>query len=107
MDLSRLLLSDSCRLRLLDVGGRAALALVLATTALQTAVGVAHDSLRNAMTSGRWLAVIVLFGAALRFVPIWFGLPFHARPDETVALGLANSVRGDATSIRISSTGPL
>ena len=47
------------------------------------------------MTSGRWLAVIVLFGAALRFVPIWFGLPFaDARPDETVALGLANSVRG-------------
>ena len=47
------------------------------------------------MTSGRWLALIVVFGAALRFVPIWFGLPFpHARPDETVALGLANSVRG-------------
>jgi hypothetical protein len=47
------------------------------------------------MTSGRWLALIVVFGATLRFVPIWFGLPFpHARPDETVALGLANSVRG-------------
>jgi hypothetical protein len=47
------------------------------------------------MRSGRWLAAIVILGAALRFVAIWFGLPYaQARPDETVALGLANSVRG-------------
>ena len=49
-----------------------------------------HASLRDPMTSGRWLAAIVVLGAALRFVPIWFGLPYaQARPDETVALGLA------------------
>ena len=46
------------------------------------------------MTTGRWLTAIVALGAILRFVPIWFGLPYaQARPDETVALGLANSVR--------------
>lgn len=37
--------------------------------------------------AGRWLAAVVLLGAALRFVPIWFGLPYlHARPDEEVAV---------------------
>jgi Dolichyl-phosphate-mannose-protein mannosyltransferase len=47
------------------------------------------------MTSGRWFTAIVVVGAALRFVPIWFGLPYvQTRPDETVALGLAASVRG-------------
>src|SRR5687768_13526284 len=41
----------------------------------------------------RWLIVIVLAGAALRIVPIWFGLPYpHARPDEEVALGKAAAV---------------
>ena len=41
-----------------------------------------------------WLITIVVLAAALRFVPIWFGLPFaQARPDETAALGLAVSVR--------------
>jgi hypothetical protein len=46
------------------------------------------------VTSRSWIIAIVVLGAALRFVPIWFGLPFaQARPDETVALGLAFSVR--------------
>jgi 4-amino-4-deoxy-L-arabinose transferase-like glycosyltransferase len=35
----------------------------------------------------RWLWTIVLLGAALRFFPIWFGLPYlRARPDEDVAV---------------------
>jgi hypothetical protein len=38
----------------------------------------------------RWLAAIVLLGAALRLFPIWFGLPFpYARPDENEAIGHA------------------
>ena len=46
------------------------------------------------MTSRHWLVAIVVLGAALRFFPIWFGLPYaQARPDETAALGLAVSVR--------------
>ena len=46
------------------------------------------------MTSGRWLVAIVALGAVLRFFPIDFGLPHaQARPDETVALGLAVSIR--------------
>ncbi len=33
-------------------------------------------------------ALILLAGAVLRFVPIWFGLPYpQARPDEEVAIG--------------------
>jgi hypothetical protein len=37
--------------------------------------------------------MIVLLGAALRFVPIWFGLPFdRARPDEETAIGHAVAV---------------
>src|SRR3954463_2463676 len=39
------------------------------------------------------LAGAVLLGPALRFFPIWFGLPYsHARPDETTALGHAAAV---------------
>src|SRR3954469_22232690 len=39
------------------------------------------------------LAGAVLLGAALRFFPIWFGLPYsHARPDETTALGHAAAI---------------
>jgi dolichyl-phosphate-mannose-protein mannosyltransferase len=35
-------------------------------------------------------AAVVLLGATLRFVPIWFGLPCaDARPDEAVAIGRA------------------
>ena len=42
-----------------------------------------------------WLFAIVILAAALRFYPIWFGLPFaHSRPDETTALGLAAHIRG-------------
>jgi hypothetical protein len=42
-----------------------------------------------------WLLIIVLLGAALRFVPIWFGLPFdRARPDEETAIGHAVAVLG-------------
>ena len=47
------------------------------------------------MTSStrRWLALIVVVGALLRFVPIWFGLPYpQARPDEETALGKAVDV---------------
>jgi 4-amino-4-deoxy-L-arabinose transferase-like glycosyltransferase len=41
----------------------------------------------------RWLLVAVLVGAALRFVPIWFGLPYpQARPDEETALAKALDV---------------
>jgi hypothetical protein len=43
--------------------------------------------------SSRWLWLIVAAAALLRFVPIWFGLPYpHARPDETVSLGGAIAV---------------
>jgi len=42
-----------------------------------------------------WMLVIVVLGAALRFVPIWFGLPFdRARPDEETAIGHAVAVLG-------------
>ena len=41
----------------------------------------------------RALILVVLGGAILRFVPIWFGLPYpQARPDEEVAIGLALKV---------------
>ncbi len=47
------------------------------------------------MTAGRWLLLIVTTGAVLRLVPIWFGLPYlHARPDESVAAGIAASMLG-------------
>jgi hypothetical protein len=37
----------------------------------------------------------VLLGAVLRFVPIWFGLPFHeARPDEETAIGHTLAILG-------------
>src|SRR5262245_18398549 len=40
------------------------------------------------------LIAIVLVAAALRFYPIWFGLPYpHARPDEETAVGLALSMQ--------------
>src|SRR5687767_10706444 len=43
--------------------------------------------------SSRWLWLIVAAAALLRFVPIWFGLPYpHARPDENVSLGGAVAV---------------
>ena len=44
-----------------------------------------------------WLVAIVAAGALLRFVPIWFGLPFlRARPDEQVAIDVAlSALRGD------------
>jgi hypothetical protein len=46
------------------------------------------------VTSRSWIIAIVVLGAALRFVPVWFGLPYpQARPDETTALGLATSLR--------------
>ena len=45
---------------------------------------------RFALTLKQCLAGIVLLGAVLRFVPIWFGLPFdEARPDEATAIGRA------------------
>src|SRR5262245_48923055 len=47
-----------------------------------------------AVTARRLLFAILVLGAGLRFLPIWFGLPYaQARPDETVALGLSVSVR--------------
>ena len=43
----------------------------------------------------RWLALIVVLGALLRFVPITFGLPLdRARPDEEVAIGRALGMVG-------------
>jgi hypothetical protein len=48
---------------------------------------------RFTFTAKQWLAVIVLLGAVLRFVPIWFGLPFdEARPDEGTAIGRALAI---------------
>jgi 4-amino-4-deoxy-L-arabinose transferase-like glycosyltransferase len=42
------------------------------------------------VSTKRWLLLIVATGAALRFFPVWFGLPYlHARPDEEVATGVA------------------
>ena len=45
----------------------------------------------------RALILILLAGASLRFVPIWFGLPYPAaRPDEEVAIAHAlNALNGD------------
>ena len=41
----------------------------------------------------RALVLIVFAAAVLRFVPIWFGLPYPlARPDEEVAIGIARKV---------------
>jgi hypothetical protein len=40
----------------------------------------------------RWLIIVVATGAALRFVPVWFGLPYMARPDEEVAIGIATLI---------------
>ncbi len=37
----------------------------------------------------RALAIILAAGAALRLVPIWFGLPYQARPDEETSIGRA------------------
>ena len=46
-------------------------------------------------TANRWLPAIVLLGAALRFFPIWFGLPYqYSRPDETEAVGHALGILG-------------
>ena len=48
---------------------------------------------RFTLTTKQWLAGIVLVGAALRFFPIWFGLPFdEARPDEGTAIGHAVAI---------------
>ena len=45
------------------------------------------------MTTKRWLMLIVITGAALRFGPVWFGLPYlYARPDEEVATGIATKI---------------
>lgn len=47
------------------------------------------------MNPQRGLWAIVLIGALLRIVPIWFGLPYsHARPDEETAVGHAVAVLG-------------
>ena len=45
----------------------------------------------------RWLVLVLFAGALLRFVPIWFGLPYPlARPDEEVAIAHAvNALNGD------------
>ncbi len=41
------------------------------------------------------LSAVLLLGAVLRFVPIWFGLPFdRARPDEETAIGHAAAILG-------------
>lgn len=40
-----------------------------------------------------WLSAILLTAAALRLVPIWFGIPYlPARPDEEVAVSIATRV---------------
>ena len=41
-------------------------------------------------TSTIWIAAILVVAAALRLVPIWFGIPYlPARPDEEVAVSIA------------------
>jgi hypothetical protein len=53
--------------------------------------------LPRAEPSPRWLALVLAAAALLRFVPIWFGLPYeYARPDEEVAIGHAINVLGGA-----------
>ena len=43
----------------------------------------------------RWLAAILVLGAALRFFPIWFGLEYpYSRPDENEAVGHALAILG-------------
>ena len=45
------------------------------------------------LTPRRWLLLIVMIGALLRVVPVWFGFPYlPARPDETVATGIATRI---------------
>ena len=45
--------------------------------------------------TARWLVAIVVLAAVLRFVPIWFGLPYpEARPDEETAIGKAIAMLG-------------
>ncbi|MGH8636159.1 MAG: ArnT family glycosyltransferase [Burkholderiales bacterium] len=64
-----------------------------------SAVPLAQDSRvpSNSAASTRWLWLIVALAAALRFFPVWFGLPYlHTRPDEGAAIGHAmDIVRGD------------
>jgi 4-amino-4-deoxy-L-arabinose transferase-like glycosyltransferase len=51
--------------------------------------------LPRAEPSHRWLVLILTGAAVLRFVPIWFGLPYEfARPDEEVSLLHAVDVLG-------------
>ena len=50
---------------------------------------------RVTLPGNRWLWTIVLLGAALRFFPIWFGLPYlRARPDEDAAVFRAIGMLG-------------
>ncbi|HZP47728.1 MAG TPA: glycosyltransferase family 39 protein [Vicinamibacterales bacterium] len=51
--------------------------------------------MRRADVSRRWIVLVLALAAVLRFVPIWFGLPFeYARPDEEVTIGHAVDVLG-------------
>ena len=51
--------------------------------------------MRAADASRRWIVLVLAGAAVLRFVPIWFGLPYeYARPDEEVAIGHAVDVLG-------------
>ena len=46
-------------------------------------------------TSRQWLGGLLLLAAALRFFPIWFGLPHpYARPDEAVSISRAMGILG-------------
>ena len=48
-----------------------------------------------------WLTVILVTAAALRLVPIWFGVPYlPARPDEEVAVSIATRVTEGAWNPR-------
>ena len=51
--------------------------------------------MRAADVSRRWIVLVLAGAAVLRFVPIWFGLPYeYARPDEEVTIGHAVDVLG-------------
>ena len=88
------LFSDSCRLRLLELEQSIGFSACRGRHGPSNGRRPQYDQLRHPVKFRYWLIAIVVLAAALRFVPIWFGLPFaQARPDETAALGLAVSVR--------------
>jgi 4-amino-4-deoxy-L-arabinose transferase-like glycosyltransferase len=62
---------------------------------------VSNISEKSSTTPTIWLVAILLAAAALRLVPIWFGIPYlPARPDEEVAVSIATRVTEGAWNPR-------